>query len=142
MNVQLVQHKECDVHAYACLSGVALQGRTRCQTSLYNSEALSLRCTALWQLTNLLMYIQAEEASTGLGAAQKADEEHRVEVCRQLKEHAAHNQELGSALEQAKAALSSQQTQALAELQAETQRQSQELQQRMQELQEQVCTLR
>lgn len=59
----------------------------------------------------------------------------------QLKEHALHAEELSSALEQAKAALSSQQTEALSQLQAETQKQSQELQQRMQELQDQVGTL-
>lgn len=82
--------------------------------------------------------MQAEDARAVLEAAQKADEEHRLEVSRQLKEHAVHTQELSAKLEQAKAALSSQQTQALTELQAETQRQSQELQQRMQELQEQV----
>ena len=62
-------------------------------------------------------------------------------MSRQLKEHASHAQELTSALEQAKAALSSHQTEALTQLQAETQRQSQELQQRMQELQDQVCAL-
>ena len=82
--------------------------------------------------------MQVEEATSSLEAAQKADEKHRVEVSRQLKEHARHSEELSLALEQAKAALGQQQTQALAELQAETQRQSQELQQRMQELQEQV----
>ena len=84
--------------------------------------------------------MQAEEASASLEASQKADEEHRQDVSQQLKEHAAHAEELSSALEQAKAALSSQQTEALSQLQAETQRQSQELQQRMQELQDQVCT--
>lgn len=84
--------------------------------------------------------MQAEEASASLKAAQKADEDHRLEVSRQLKEHARHSEELSSALEQAKAALSSQQSQALADLQAETHRQSQQLQQRMQELQEQVHT--
>ena len=83
---------------------------------------------------------QANEANKLLEAAQKADEDHRIEVSRQLKEHARHTDELSTALEQAKAALSSQQTQALVDLQAETQRQGQELQQRMQELQEQVLT--
>ncbi len=82
--------------------------------------------------------MQTEEVTASLKAAQEADESHRAAVSKQLQEHARHAEELNAALEQAKAALSSQQHQALEDLQAQTQQQTAELEQRMTELQAQV----
>jgi len=76
-----------------------------------------------------------------LEAAQTADESHRAEVQKKLQEHARHAEELNAALEQAKAALSSQQHQALGDLQAKTQQQTAEIQLRMTELQAQVTPI-
>ena len=84
--------------------------------------------------------VQVEEVTGRLETAQQADESHRAAVSKQLKEHARHAEELSGALEQAKAALSSQQHQALEDLQAHTQGQTAELEQRMSELREQVTT--
>lgn len=81
---------------------------------------------------------QIEQVTASLKAAQEADESHRAAVSKQLQEHARHAEELNAALEQAKAALSSQHHQALEDLQAQTQQQSAELEQRMTELQAQV----
>jgi len=53
--------------------------------------------------------MQTEEVTASLKAAQEADESHRAAVSKQLQEHARHAEELNAALEQAKAALSSQQ---------------------------------
>ena len=82
--------------------------------------------------------MQTEEAKASLEAARKAGESHRAEVQKQLQEHARHAEELTGALEQAKAALGSQQHEALEELQAQTQQQTADLEQRMAELQAQV----
>ncbi len=84
--------------------------------------------------------MQTEEVTASLKAAQEADESHRAAVSKQLQEHARHAEELNAALEQAKAALSSQQHQALEDLQAQTQQQTAELEQRMTELQAQVLS--